>query len=185
MANTKTKSVSKKAMGEQLMGALKIGGGVLAGNMLGSFIDKALKVDAGAKLPKKLIGPLVMTVGGAIIALKAKDANAKAIATGVAVAGVMRAAKTVMPNSGLAGELGYLSPMSVNANPNSWVLRDQISGHLAYPDLGVIEAPSATGGYHVDAPAYMGDTEMEYISGPDGSEEEYIGGPESDVPEIL
>lgn len=175
MSNTtatkpKKAALNQKAVGAQAMTALKIGGGIMAGNVIGGFIDKTLKVDATAKLPKRLAGPLVMIALGAVIAIKAKDPNAKCIGTGVAVSGVMRVAKAVMPNAGLAGELGLGSLNGNNAyasNRTPWTAkRDAQTGHLSFPELEGVYPPETN--YRIPAPAHN-------FHGVDGDEQELLG----------
>lgn len=162
MANAK--SLSKKAMTDELMMVAKVAGGFVAGTVAINAAEKMLKVDSSSNLPKRLIAPLVVAAGGAVLSIKSKNATMKQVAAGIGAAGAVRTMKAVTPNATILNGLGSaddeqylgLTPTSAIAQNEEWVYRDS-SGHLAFPDLGEVQAPEATSGYFVDSPAYLGE----------------------------
>jgi hypothetical protein len=162
MANSK--SLSKKAMTDELMMVAKVAGGFVAGTVAINAAEKLLKVDSSSKLSKRLIAPLAVAAGSAVLSIKAKNATMKQIAAGAGAAGAVRTMKAVAPNATILNGLGNteddqylgLTPTSAIAQNEEWVYRDS-SGHLAFPDLGEVQSPEATNGYFVDAPAYLGE----------------------------
>jgi hypothetical protein len=161
-----TKKVSPKAVFSEFTTLAKVAAGMVGGTLAVNAANKLLKVDETSPLPKRMIAPAVVMAGGAILAMKSKNPMVKSVAAGAGAAGAVRIMRALAPNSRLLQGLGApedeymgsLSPTSAIAQNEDWVYRDT-SGHLAFPDLGEIEPPARTGGYYLDAPAYMGAVE--------------------------
>lgn len=174
------KSVSKKAVISELTMLATIAGGMVAGTVLINTAEKALKVDASAKLPKRLMAPLAVAAGCAILSIKAKNPMIRQVAAGAGAAGVVRTMKAVAPNATILNGLGApeeeylgLTPTSAISQNEDWVYRDS-SGHLAFPDLGEIQSPQSNNGYFVDAPAYLGEPSNREEAGMLGIEDAQI-----------
>ena len=160
-----SKAVSKKAVVSELQMLATVAGGLIAGTLAINAAEKVLKVDASSPLPKRLMAPLAIAAGSAILSIKSKNPMIRQAAAGAGAAGVVRTMRAVAPNAAILNGLGAppeeeylgLTPTSAISQNEEWVYRDS-SGHLAFPDLGEIEAPQAASGYFVDAPAYLGET---------------------------
>lgn len=159
-----SKSVSKKAVVSELQMLATVAGGMVAGTLAINAAEKAMKVDSSSKLPKRLIAPLAVAAGSAILSIKAKNPAIRQAAAGAGAAGVVRTMRAVAPNATILNGLGAppeeeylgLTPTAAIAQNEDWVYRDS-SGHLAFPDLGEVQAPQSNNGYFVDAPAYLGE----------------------------
>lgn len=160
-----SKAVSKKAVVSELQMLATVAGGMIAGTLAINAAEKVLKVDASSKLPKRLMAPLAIAAGSAILSIKTKNPMIRQAAAGAGAAGVVRTMRAVAPNATILNGLGAspdedeylgLTPTSAIAQNEDWVYRDS-SGHLAFPDLGEVEAPQSNNGYFIDAPAYLGE----------------------------
>ena len=159
-----SKSVSKKAMIAELQMLATVAGGMIGGTVAINAADKALKVDASSKLPKRLIAPVAVAAVSAFVSVKSKNPTVRQIAAGAGAAGAVRAMKAVAPNATILNGLGNpedenlgLTPTSAIAQNEEWVYRDS-SGHLAFPDLGEVQSPASSSGNYIDAPAYLGES---------------------------
>lgn len=160
-----SKAVSKKAVVSELQMLATVAGGMIAGTLAINAAEKVLKVDSSAKLPKRLMAPLAVAAGSAILSIKTKNPMIRQAAAGAGAAGVVRTMRAVAPNATILNGLGSsdneeylgLTPTSAIAQNEDWVYRDS-SGHLAFPDLGDVQPPQASNGYYIDAPAYLGET---------------------------
>ncbi|MBS1616243.1 MAG: hypothetical protein JST06_09025 [Bacteroidetes bacterium] len=164
MSKSKSKSLSKKAMTDELMMVAKVAGGFVTGTVIVNAAEKALKVDSSSKFPKRLMAPLGVAAVGAIGSIKGHNPTIKQIAAGIGAAGAVRTAKAMAPNATMLQGLGEpedehlgLTPTSAISQNEDWVYRDS-SGHLAFPELGEVQAPQSNNGYFVDAPAYLGES---------------------------
>ncbi|MEO6832677.1 MAG: hypothetical protein ABI378_09420, partial [Chitinophagaceae bacterium] len=106
MSNSKSKSISKKAMVDELLMVAKVAGGFIAGTVAINAAEKALKVDSSSKLPKRLIAPLAVAAVGAIASIKGHSPTIKQIAAGIGAAGAVRTAKAMAPNVTMLQGLG-------------------------------------------------------------------------------
>ena len=86
MANSR--KLSKKAVQSELMTLATVAGGMVAGTLAVNAAEKVLKVDAGSKLPKRLIAPVAVAAGGAILSVKSTNPMIKRAAVGAGAAGV-------------------------------------------------------------------------------------------------
>lgn len=160
----KAKQVSKKAVTKELQTLVTVAGGMVAGTLVINAAEKAMKVDSSSKLPKRIIAPLAVAAGSAVLSVKSNNPMIRQVAAGAGAAGVLRTMKAVAPNTPLLNGLGGseeeylgLTPTSAIAQGEDWVYRDS-SGNLAFPDLGEVEPPSSTSGHFIDAPAYLGES---------------------------
>ena len=163
MAKAK-KEVSKEAVTKELQMLATVAGGMVAGTLVINAAEKAMKVDASSKLPKRIAAPLAVAVGSAVLSVKAGNQTIRNAAAGAGAAGVVRTMKAVAPGNPLLAGLGSadeehlgLTPTSAIAQNEDWVYRDS-SGHLAFPDLGEVEPPASASGHFIDAPAYLGES---------------------------
>jgi hypothetical protein len=164
-----SKSLSKKAMTDELLMVAKVAGGFVAGTVIINAVEKMLKVDSSSKLPKRLIAPVAVAAAGAAVSIKGSNPTIKQVAAGAGAAGAVRTARAVAPNTPVLQGLGApdeegeylgLTPTSAIAQGEDWVYRDS-TGHLAFPELGevgTVEPPSSTSGHFIDAPAYLGES---------------------------
>lgn len=171
-----SKKVAFKDIGKQVQPLLECLGGFVAGNLAVNMANKALKIDPAdtSKNIKKVIPPVAVAAGSLLGMTKVKQPMLKNVLQGAALAGALKTAKVLMPDTPLLSGLG-LSPLSASSNPERWVYPDsQGTSTMGFPDLGSIQAPENGSGYYIDAPAYFqGADEQEQFNGSDQGD--YIG----------
>lgn len=172
-----SKKVALKDIGKQVQPLLECLGGFVVGNVAVNMANKALKIDPAdtSKNIKKVIPPAVVAAGSLFGMTKVKQPMLKNVLQGAALAGALKTAKVLMPNTPLLNGLG-LSPLSASSNPERWMYQEnQPVAGMGFPDLGNVQAPENGSGYYIDAPAYFqGADEQEQFNGAQ-DDGDYVG----------
>ena len=99
------KATNSKAIMGEVKNLAMVAGGFVIGSMLGSAIDRALKVDSG--IPginaKRFVKPAVQLGAGIFGATKLKNTDMKLLASGVGASGVVSAVQIATKKNLLAG----------------------------------------------------------------------------------
>lgn len=158
------KKVELKDIGKQVQPLLECLGGFVAGNLAVNMANKVLKIDPAdtTKNIKKVLPPAIVAAGSLFGMTKVKQPMFKNVLQGAALAGALKTAKVLMPNTPLLNGLG-LTPVSAASNTDRWVYQENqpVSG-MGFPDLGEVQSPDSGSGYYIDAPAYFQGTEEQF-----------------------
>jgi hypothetical protein len=177
---TNKKKLGLKDIGKQVQPIMECLGGMVIGNLAVNLANKALKIDPNdnSKNIKKVLPPIAVAAGSLFGMTQVKQPMLKNVLQGAALAGALKTAKVLLPNTPLLNGLG-LSPVSAASNPERWVYQeDNALSNMGFPDLGDIQAPETGSGYYIDAPAYFQGAEEQYASEPfNGAQDEegYVG----------
>lgn len=147
MAKRRTagRAVTKDAIGKEIKDVVMLGVGVVGGSVLGSMLDKMLKVDhTDTRMDlKKFVRPLVLIGIGSVGSIKLDNENMKNIAKGAAMSGILSGVKVILRKdllSGLDGFEGlgdtdaYGEPIHFGELADAQVYYEpQIEGTLALP----------------------------------------------------
>ncbi len=138
----KKAGISSKSIADECVPILLTAAGLAGASIAGGMIDKMLKASEGSTV-KKLVRPIVLTVGGAAIKLFVADKHVKSVADGVAIAGILSGIKVLTKKDLLAGiEEDDIQGLDGKSQKRRFPTPISIEHPPYTPDLPALEAAS-------------------------------------------